>query len=84
MRVYKEKPGLVTLKDMSIMREADRAQEQRTKTSYELRDYSLKHRVHIFRDLNEEATRDMIFKLVVDDKEVLIDAEQLMRILRWI
>ena len=84
MRSYRVKYGEVTGKDMSVMREADKAQEQNQKTNYELRDYSLKHRVHIDRCLNDEADRDMIFKFTIDDYDVLLDAEQLMRIIRWV
>ena len=38
----------------------------------------------MYRDLNEEANKDMIFRLTVDDYEVLLDAEQLMRAVRWV
>lgn len=71
-------------KDMSVMRENDNTRAQHEATHYQLRDYSLKHRVHIYRDLNDEANRDMIFRLVVDDYEVLLDAEQVARCVRWV
>lgn len=83
-RVSKVKVGEVTAKDMSVMRESDNTRNQHEATHYQLRDYSLKHRVHIYRDLNEEANRDMVFRLVVDDYEVLLDAEQVMRAVRWV
>lgn len=84
MRTYKLKDGEVTGKDMSVMRENDKTKEQHQKTTYELRDYSLKHKVRIERDLNADATRDLIFRLIVDETEVLLDAEQVGRIIRWI
>lgn len=71
-------------KDMSVMRENANTRAQHEMTHYELRDYSLRHRVHIYRDLNDEANRDMIFRLVVDDYEVLLDAEQVARAVRWV
>lgn len=71
-------------KDMSIYREADKAKTQRDKGHGELKDHSLKHRVHMYWDLNEDAKRDQIFKLTVDDYEVYLDAEQLQRLLRWV
>lgn len=83
-RLSKVKKGEVTAKDMSVMRESDSTRNQHEATHYQLRDYSLRHRVHIYRDLNEEANRDMIFRLVVDDCEVLLDAEQVLRAVRWV
>lgn len=74
----------LTDKDMSVLREADVAKTQRDKKHGVLRDYSLQHRVDMSWDLNEEAKRDQIFKLRIDDYEVLLDAEQLMRYLRWV
>lgn len=74
----------LTDKDMSTLREADQAKAQREKRHGELRDYSLKHRVHLYWDLNDDAMKDQVFRLTVDEKEVLLDAEQVMRLLRWV
>lgn len=71
-------------KDMSIYREADVAKTQRDRQHGELRDLGMKHKVHIFWDLNEDGVRDQIVKLTVDDLTVYLDAEQLQRYLRWV
>lgn len=71
-------------KDMADMWENDSAYEQRKTTTYNMRDYSAKHRVVAERDLNDEAIRDQIFKLKIDDVEVLLDAEQVARMVRWV
>lgn len=75
----------LTDKDMSTVREADVAKMQRDKRRGELRDYSLNHTVEMRWDLNEEAIRDQIFELTVDgDIKLLLDAEQVQRLLRWV
>lgn len=66
------------------MREADETRVQRERKMGNLKDYSLRHRVTIAWDLNEEAKRDMMVKLTVDDQEVILDAEDLLRYLRWV
>lgn len=71
-------------KDYSQLLENQTVKEQHKALHYELRDYGMKHRVHIYRDLNAEAERDLIFKLVIDDVEVLLDAEQVRRAIRWV
>jgi len=76
--------GEVTHKDMSVLRENDNVREQRDRTHYDIRDLTLQHRVKLYRNLNEEADRDLIFKLTVDDYEVILDAEQVRRALRWL
>jgi len=76
--------GEITQKDMSVMRENDSVRDQRERTHYDIRDLSLQHRVKIFRNLNDEADKDLIFKLTVDNYEVILDAEQVRRALRWI
>lgn len=73
-----------TTKDMSAYREADVAKTQRNKSHGELRDLSLQHKVHLYWDLNDDAKRDQIFILQVDDYKVMLDAEQVMRYLRWV
>jgi hypothetical protein len=74
----------LTEKDMSIMREADSARTQSKQTSGVLRDYSLRHRVEMRWDLNDDAKRDQIFELKVDGLTVLLDWEQVARLGRWI
>jgi hypothetical protein len=72
-------------KDMSTLREADIARVQRDKCHGSLRDYSLNHTVEMRWDLSEDAKRDQIFELTIDgDIKVLLDAEQVMRLVRWV
>lgn len=78
------KSGELTPKDMSVLREGDQTKIQRDKKVGNLKDYSLRHRVTIVWDLNEEAQRDRMFKLTIDDNEVVLDAEEFMRYLRWV
>lgn len=74
----------LTDKDMSLLREQDSPREQVKQTRGALRDHSHAHRVELIWDLNNDCKKDRIFKLVVDDYEVLLDAEQAMRYLRWV
>jgi hypothetical protein len=75
--------GELTDKDMSVIRETDQTKLQRDKKFGVLKDYSLEHRVEIDWDLNEEAVRDQMFRLIVDDYEVILDLEELLRYTRW-
>lgn len=77
------KEGELTLKDMSVLREGDSARSQSESNRGVLRDYSLQHRVEMQWNLNDEATRDRMFKFKIDNYEVILDAEELMRYLRW-
>lgn len=71
-------------KDMTVYREADSPKTQKDKHNGELRDAGMKHKVHMYWDLNEDGIRDQIFKLTVDDYTVYLDSEQLLRYLRWV
>lgn len=70
-------------KDMSMMREMDATKTQRDKSFGILRDHSLEHRVTVRWDISEEGIRDKMFILQVDDYEVILDSEEVMRYLRW-
>jgi len=74
----------LTEKDMSALQEQDGAKDQVKQTRGVLRDYSGQHKVEMFWDLSDEHKKEMIFRLDIDDKSVLLDAEQLQRLLRWI
>lgn len=75
----------LTDKDMDPLKEADAARKQRDLAHGVLRDYSLRHKVEMRWDLNEDAKRDQIFELRIDDDTVvLLDAEQFQRYLRWV
>lgn len=76
--------GQATLKDMNVLREGDQTKVQRDKKHGVLVDYSLERRVAVRWDLNEEAIRDRMFELTVDDYTVILDAEALQRLIRWV
>lgn len=74
----------LTSKDMTILREQDSPRDQHKQTRGSLRDYNGKRRVEMFWDLSEECKQQMIFRLDIDDYSVLLDAEQVRRLLRWV
>jgi hypothetical protein len=74
----------LTDKDMSVLREGASTRETHDAKRGTIRDYSLKHRITIEWDLNDDAKRDQICRLTIDDYDVLIDAEELMRYVRWV
>lgn len=69
----------LTEKDMSVLRETEGVKEQVKKPFSTLKDYGLHHRVTMEWDLNEDAKRDMIFRLKIDNYEVLLDWEELLK-----
>lgn len=71
-------------KDMSVIRETESAKNQVKIPYATIKDYSMNHKVTMQWDLNEEAKRDMIFKLTVDDYEVYLDWEEVMKAGRFI
>ena len=83
-KLFEVKQGEITAKDMSTLREADDTHTQRERTRYPIRDYSMQHTIVVERELNQEADNDTIFRLRVDEQEMLIDAEQLIRAIRWV
>ena len=74
----------LTEKDMDVLRETEGAKSQVKHPYTAIKDYSLKHRVTMEWDLNEEAKRDMIFKLTVDDYTVYLDWEECLKAGRFI
>ena len=84
MRVKNDRGESITDKDMSVLREGDSVRTQHKKTSGVIRDYSLTHHVSVHWDLNKDAIKDKMFRLKVGDNEVIVDAEEMMRYLRWI
>ena len=82
MRKAEEK--ILTDKDMSVLREGDAARTQHKKKGGVIKDYSQKHRITVEWDLNEDAIRDKMFRLNVGGNEVIVDAEEMMRYLRWV
>lgn len=83
MRKYGNNP--LTDKDMSVLREGDDTRTQRDQKVGNVKDYSMRHRIALYWDLNDEAKRDLMVKMVIDDDiEVIFDAEDMMRYLRWV
>ena len=71
-------------KDLSVLRETNSAKNQQHKPYTALKDYSLKRKVTMSWDLNEEATRDKMFKLQVDDYTIILDWEEVLKAGRFI
>lgn len=71
-------------KDRAELRETESAWVQHKATRGVLKDYSLKHKVTIEYDMNEESVRDRMFVLRIDDYRVILDYEELLRIGRFI
>jgi hypothetical protein len=69
---------------MESLKETEQTNHQQKRKNGTLKDYTLQHRVAIKWDLNEDAEREQMFKLTIDDYEVILDAEEFMRYLRWV
>lgn len=69
---------------MTALQEQDSPKDQVRQTRGSLRDHSGSHSVEVYWDLNEDCIKDQIFKLAIDEHEVLLDAEQVKRLLRWV
>lgn len=74
----------LTDKDMDVLDETRGAKQQVNLPYAFLKDYSLKHRVKMEWDLNKDAKRDMMFKLKIDDYEVILDWEEVLKAGRFI
>lgn len=74
----------LTEKDLSVLDDTLSARTQHRTPSASLKDYSLTHKVKMEWDLNEEAKRDMIFKLTVGNNTVLLDWEEVLKAGRFI
>ena len=69
---------------MSVLDETLAGKEQVKIPFAPLKDYSLRHRVQMRWDLNADSTRDQMFILKVDDYEVVLDWEEMLRAGRFI
>lgn len=74
----------LTDKDMSVLREGGSTRETHDVKRGTLRDYGMQHVVEVRWDLNPEAMREQMFIMKIDDYEVILDAEELMRYIRWV
>lgn len=72
------------IKDYAQLREGDPTKVQKEKGHADIRDHTLKHHVQMFWDLNKDAIQDRMFMLKIDDLEVVLDAEDVLRYLRWV
>lgn len=71
-------------KSRDSLQETDGALKQRLTPRAVLKDYSLKHQVEMRWDLSKEAERERVFLLKIDDIEVLLDYEEVMKAGRFI
>lgn len=70
--------------DRSDLDEQDRAWVQHKSTRASLKDYSLKHKVSIEYDMNDDTIKNRIFKLRIDDYVVILSYEEFLRIGRFV
>jgi hypothetical protein len=71
-------------KDLAELREGQEATTQVKMSSGVLKELTGKHKVTIHWNLNEEAIADQIFMLRVDEAELYLDKQDLLRHLRFI
>lgn len=71
-------------KDRSQLKETDSAVEQSRSKRASLKDYSLKHRVEIQYDMNEDSIRDRMFILHFDDHTAILDYEEFLKVSKFI
>lgn len=71
-------------KDIVKLRETNWAKDQAKHPYAPLKDYSLKHKVTLKWDMNDEARRDQMFVIRIDDVEAVLDWEEVQRAARFI
>lgn len=71
-------------KDMQVLREGDAAQVQAKSNRGDIKDYSLRHKVSVEWDISDDAIKDRMFVLKVDDYQVVLDSEEFRRLIRWV
>ena len=72
------------LKDRSVLLEGDRAWLQHKSKRSVVKDYSMEHQVTMEWDMNEDSVRERMFILRIDDQEVILDWEEVLRVGRFI
>ena len=70
--------------DRSALREQDSAFKQHKATKTHIKDYSMKHVVEVLWDMNQDSIDDRMLILRVDDKEVLLSHDELLRSVRFV
>mgnify|MGYP003655288141 CR=1 FL=1 len=71
-------------KDREGLKESESATSQSRSKRGSLKDYSLKHKVSMEYDMNDDSIRDRIFVLKIDDLSVVLDWEEMSRIGRFV
>ncbi len=71
-------------KDIVALRETQWAKSQAQHPYASVKDYSLKHKVTIKWDMNDQAKRDQMFVIRIGDTEALLDWEEFQRAARFI
>ncbi len=71
-------------KDRSLLRESDSAFRQHKANKAYIKDLSLRHKVSIEWDMNQESIDDRICVLRIDELAVIIDVEELQRAVRFV
>lgn len=71
-------------KDRSLLRETESAFEQHKASKAYVKDLSLKHKVSIEWDMNQESIDERICILRIDDIAVIIDVEELQKAVRFV
>ena len=71
-------------KDRAELLEGDSVWKQHKASRAVLKDFSLKHKVSIEYDLNDDSIKNRIFKLKIDDYTVVLDYEEFLRVSRFI
>lgn len=66
-------------KNYETLKETAGFKEALSRHEVDVKDYSLAHKVVFNWDLNEEAKRDRMFKIIIDDKiEIILDYEEVL------
>ena len=66
-------------KEMRVLKETAGFREALKRHEIEVKDYSMAHKVQFSWNLNEEAKRDRMFKIIIDDKiEIILDYEEVL------
>lgn len=82
-RAHQEKD--TTYKDRDVLFDSNSATSQHKMSRAALKDYSLKHKVEMAYDMNNDSMRDRIFVLIIDSKtKVVLDWEEMMRVGRFV
>lgn len=71
-------------KDMGVLRDTESAKSQLHKPRAELKDYSLKNRVTMEWDLNQDSVRDRMFRITVGNEIAILDWEEVLKAGRFI